>query len=353
MRALFSILVVGVAVLAAGTVAAVPDIHTPGEFVPGGTPPVASAPCQDRLYCNSFTEHPDVSWYADGEWRPDGTIGWISTGSTIQTTDELCTMGPVCQPAFDPNNGGSVTRAFAWGIGAGDSWVGSWHFPPNNAKLAHVDAACNVIAEFEILDTDTGLPLQYGGLAMDTANGHLWANLRNNPVGTPSRFIELDINGAGPVILQGPMIAPWPEGPSIGVGGFDYNERDCTLIAMRQDGGNVPNAGTARIAVFKDNLPAGIGGVSFLAECQINLTAHCTGTADQANPNHPWGLAVVGGDFLYAIFSEINLDPGCGVPAAPAVSDVSFVSLPGYESICEKTTAVEPTTWGRVKNSYK
>jgi hypothetical protein len=351
MRGLLFVVVVGAAVLAAGTAAAVTDFHTP-DFGPTGSPPVASAPCQDRLYCNSFTDHPDVSWYGDGEWRPDGTIGWISTGNTIQTTDELCTMGPVCQPLFDPTNGGSVTRGFAWGIGAGDSWVGSWEILPFQAFLAHVDADCNVISEIRLIDPDTGLGYQYAGLAMDTANGHLWGNLRNDPPGTPSRFVELDINGAVPVVIQGPMIAPWPEGGSIGHGGFEYNERDCTLIAMRQQVGGSPLVGTARVGVFSDLNPTGAGGVAFLAECQINLTAHCTGTGDQANPNHPWGLSVVAGDFLYGIFSEINLDAGCGVPAPPAVSDISFFSLPAYATEC-RTTAVEPSTWGRVKNSYK
>jgi hypothetical protein len=305
----------------------------------------------DRLYCNSFTEHPDVSWYADGEWRPDGTIGWVSTGGTIQTTDELCGMGPVCAALVDA----SVTRAFAWGIGAGDQWVGTWEiagFPP--AALIHLDADCNEIARFSILDPDTGLNLQYAGLAVDTAHGHIWGNLRNNPAGTPSRFVELDINGAAPVVIQGPMICPWPEGPSIGAGGLEYNENDCTLIAMRQDPGAAPQAGVARIGVFSDVNPAGVGGVAFLNECQINQTAHCTGTTQQADPNHPWGISVVASpDFTYVIFSEINLDAACAVPAAPAVSDISFCSLPGYETLCGETTAVEPTTWGRVKNSYR
>jgi hypothetical protein len=306
----------------------------------------------DRLYCNSFTEHPDVSWYADGEWL-NGTIGWVSTGNTIQTTDELCGMGPVCQPLFDPTNGGSVTRGFSWGIGAGDFWVGSWEIAPFPALLAHVDADCNVIAEFELIDPDTGLRYQYSGLATDMAHGHLWGNLRNNPAGTPSRFVELDINGAAPVVIQGPMICPWPEGPSQGHGGLEYNENDCTLIAMRQDPGAAPQAGVARIGVFSDVNPAGVGGVAFLNECQINQAAHCTGTTQQADANHPWGISVVASpDFTYVIFSEINLGAACDVPAPPAVSDISFCSLPAYETMCG-TIAVEPTTWGRVKNSYR
>jgi hypothetical protein len=301
----------------------------------------------DRLYCNGFTEHPDVSWYADGEWRADRTIGWVSTGNTIQITDELCGMGPVCQPMFDPTNGGSVTRGFAWGIGAGDFWIGSWEEPPFPAKLAHVDASCDVIAEYELIDPDTGLRYQYAGLAMDTANGHLWGNLRNHPAGTPSRFVELNINSGVPVVIQGPMIAPWPEGPSIGHGGLEYNENDCTLIAMRQDPGATPQAGVARIGVFWDRHPAGESGVVFLNECQIFLSAHCTGTTDQANPNHPWGISVVAPpDFTYVIFSEINLGPPyCDVPTPPAISDLSFSSLPVHEGTCN-FSAVEPTTWG-------
>jgi hypothetical protein len=109
---------------------------------------------------------------------------------------------------------------------------------------------------------------------------------------------------------------------------------------MRQDTGNTPLEGTARVGVFEDK--GGVGGVTYVSECQIALTAHCTGTADQGNPNHPWGLAVVG-DLLYGFFSEINLDEACTVPAPPAVSDLTLFSLPPYSIYSCRDIPVEVT----------
>jgi len=354
MRGLLSIFVIGAAVLAAGTVAAVGNNNTADNSDSNAPPPIAGAPCGDRLWCTSFAEEPNTSWWADGEWNPvTHNIGWVATSALVAYTGELCELGPVCDPMIN-----KVTRGFSWDPDAASEeyWVSSWHIPPDFiGALTHVDgASCTIIDDFVGFGPDpgTGLPWQFTGLAADYASGTLWAITRNNPAGTVSRFVEIDISTSPPTIIQGPIVVPWPEGPaSSGSAGLEYRASDCTLVVLRQDVGSPPGAGTARVAIFSDDNP----GVSYLGECQINLTAHCTSNNDPTNPNHPWGISVIEADpdFPYAIFSEINLAAGCAVPAAPAVSDLSFVSLPGYESICEKTTAVEPTTWGRVKNSYK
>jgi hypothetical protein len=358
MRGLLSIFVIVAAVMAAGTVAAV-GVNTPDNTGLEALPPIAGAPCGDRLWCTSFAEEPNTSWWADGEWNPalpaDANVGWVATSALVTKTGELCELNALCDPMIN-----KVTRGFCWDPDAasGEYWVSSWHIPPDfSGALTHVDdATCTIINDFVGFgpDPDTGLPWQFTGLATDYASGTIWGITRNNPAGTVTRFVELNPTTNPPTVIQGPIVVPWPEGPaSTGAAGLEYRASDCTLVVLRQDVGSPPGAGIARILIFSDNNP----GVSYLGECQISLTAHCTSNNDPTNPNHPWGIAVIESTpgFEYALFSEINLDAACAppTPGPGVVGDLHFVSLPsGVVGECIPT-AVEPTTWGAIKNSYK
>jgi len=329
-----------VVVVAAGTSPA-SDILIPGDPYPGEYRSSAAS-CKDNLHCIDHTL--PSGFIADGEWDPvTQNVGFVTTGNTIVVRDGLCALqGETSITGTDFP--GPVTRSFAWGIQSGDSWVGSWLVSGAPApKIYHLDGTFNVLNSYSFMDTGTGLDMQCSGLAMDPDRGHLWAILRNNPAGTVSRFVELDVNVDPPVILQGPLDVPWPGGPSaISSAGLEYNSLDCTLLAVRQD---VNNVGATALVVFQDVNPAGAGGVALLDECTIANTP-CTGAG--TGTNRPWGIALIEGQPSYGIFSDLNLAADCMAIEQPG--DFHFISGPNISGQC--ALPVNPSTWGQVKSLY-
>jgi hypothetical protein len=190
--------------------------------------------------------------------------------------------------------------------------------------------------------------MQPAGLAMDYATGHLWGQLRNNPTTEVTRFVLWDTNvpdGTPPVLIGGPWDVPYQGGPqAAGSSGLEYYQRDCSLIAMRQD---TENLGLGKIYKFQD---VGIAAPTLLGFCDLNNTP-CTG-AGESN-NKPWGIAVSEDPAFppgYVVYSDLNVDTGCANPICP--TDLHIAALPDFPGQCG-VTAVEPTTWGRIKDTYK
>ncbi len=345
MRILFAI-GIATAVMALAGAAMATDMHSPGDPAPG-VPMFSAAPCTDDVYCGEWDLTAAGGGYiADGEWNPNGQVGFVTTVNSIIVIDGICSS-PVVTDITGPDFPGPLTRGFAWGIGEGDSWVGTWYSAtgPQLPKLYHLDATFNVIGTYSFPDPDTGLDMQFSGLAMDAANGHLWGILRNNPTGTLSRFVEIDINQDPPVLTQGPFDTPWPGGPSaVSSAGLEYNSQDCTLLAMRQDSNNL---GDTQMVVFQDDNPsATTEGVTLLGDCSIANTP-CVGPGQSSN--RPWGLALVEGGANYVIYSDLNLDVGCGTIGQPA--DFHIIAPPPFVGVC--LSPVEESTWGQIKSRYR
>lgn len=315
----------------------------------------ASAPCLDpdgESACNEFTAN---GFQADGEWNPVlQVVGFCATTERI-------VIYPV--GAADPNCGGagsffnlSVTgqaqRGFCWGPdpAVGDFWTGSWTIAPSAvARLRHYDPTGVFIEEAQFADVGNPGDMQCSGLAMDYERKHMWAILRNNnPEGGPapvSRLVEFDMTTGYPVLRQGPMDMPWDGGPStVSSAALEYNNIDCTIVALRQDANNI---GVTQLTVVQDNDPAGLGGVSHLGFCQIP-NAPCTGGGPSVN--RPWGIAVIEDAPVRVMFTDLNLEgPPCGAVVNPI--DAHITNLPPVTGTCG-VTAVEPSTWGRIKSNY-
>ena len=329
------------AILAAGPSAAADDRHLPGDRFPAAA--VGGVPlCPSDIFCGS--DSLDAGFVADGEFDPTNQrTGFVTTNNTIIVIDNLCGSA-VESDITGPDFPGPATRSFAWGLGAGDCWVGSWNVTGSAPKLYHLDASFNTLNAYNFPDPGTGLDMQFSGLALDRDRGHLWGILRNNPAGTNGRFVELDINGASPVVIQGPIDVPWPGGVSaIGSAGLEYNNADCTILALQQDTNNI---GQTFMVAFQDVDPAGTaGGVSRLGECQISNTP-CVGGGQSTN--RPWGLALVDGPPAYVIFSDLNVQADCATIDQPA--DFHIVEAPAVTGTC--AAPVTPTTWGQIKATY-
>jgi len=339
------LLALGVLSAAMGTAGSAPasDVNVAGDPWPAPAS-IALAPCTDDVFCGE--QALSDGFIADGEWNTT-----TSQAGFVTTINSIVVVGPLCNTVSvtDITGGdfpGPVTRAFAWGIENGDAWVGTWYSAtgPLLPKLYHLDATFNVIGTYAYPDPLTGLDMQFSGLAMDVTSGHLWGILRNNPAGTISRFVELDVNVDPPVLLQGPIDTPWPGGPSArSSAGLEYSSADCTLIAMRQDSNNL---GETALVAFQDVDPLGTaGGVSLLGDCSI-ATTPCVG-AGQAS-NRPWGVALVEGDASYIIYSDLNVDAGCAAPVQPI--DFHVIARPQFTGVC--LSPVEPSTWGQIKSRY-
>ena len=319
---------------------------TPGDPFPGGSAMSASAPCTDDLFCGNIPAADTTIFYADGEWDPvSGNCGWVRIAETVAFTNSICGYVNTCTlNGFPFNTNGTIPRSFAYGL-SGDYWIGTWTGAPDPESITHLSSSCQTIASFVIDDPDTPANYQISGLALDRANNHLWAITRNNPVGTISRFVEFNVASGTPVVIQGPVAVPWNGGPSaVSSAGLEYNNHDCTIVALRQDANNL---GVTELTVFKDN---GAGAPTFLAYCNI-VNTPCTGAG--TGSNRPWGIALVEDPVLgdYVIYDDLNLEPGCGTaPTGPAI-DLHIVTLPSYQNSCD-VVAVEPSTWGQIKNNY-
>lgn len=330
----------GLFVLAGAAAAA--DLHLPGDPLPGAGPSFAADPCASDTWCGDHAL--SEGFAADGEWDPvSGKVGFVTTINSIVVRDALCTA----MSETDITGGdfpGPLSRSFAWGLGQGDSWVGSWLATGAPApKLYHLDATFAVIASYSFADPGTGLDMQLSGLALDRARGHLWGILRNNPAGTVSRFVEFDVNVDPPVVLQGPLDVPWPGGPSaVSSAGLEYNQEDCTILAMRQDANNV---GETSLVLFQDVNPGGTG-VVLLGECSI-ANSPCTGAGQSSN--RPWGIALVETPSVYAIYSDLNLATGCQTIEQPA--DFHVVGIPPFTGLC--VSPVTERSWGGIKAMYR
>jgi len=308
----------------------------------------STAPCSDDVFCSNIPAADSVFFYADGEWDPtSGNCGWISTTETVAFTNNFCGYLNTCTlNGFPFNTNGTIPRSFAFGRN-GDMWIGTWTGAPDPESIAHVDPNCQTIANFVIDDPDIPTNYQISGLALDWQNNHLWGITRNNPAGTLSRFVEWNISSGSPVLIQGPIPVPWNGGPSaVSSAGLDYNQSDCTIVALRQDANNL---GVTELTVFKDNNPAGVGAPTFLAYCNI-VNAPCTGGGPGSN--RPWGIAVVEdpGIGTYVIYDDLNVDTGCAAVANQPI-DLHIATLPTYTNLCD-AVAVEPTTWGQIKGNY-
>lgn len=343
MRALLAIFSAVAALAPAASILA-SDLHIPGDPDPDAMPGPARAGalCTGDQWCvnHSLAQ----GFVADGEWIPNlPSAGFVTTNNTIVMLDGGCSvLGETAILGLGTPS--PVTRGFAWGIQGGDSWLGSWLVQGGPApKLYLLDPGFAVLAEYEFQDSGTGLAMQISGLAMDSDRGHLWAILRNNPVGTVSRFVEFDVNVDPPVILQGPIDVPWPGGPSsISSAGLEYNGQDCTLLALRQDANNV---GQTSLVIFQDLNPQGGGGVALVGDCSI-ANQPCTGAG--TGPNRPWGVALVEGVTSMVIYSDLNVLSDCAMIEQPA--DFHTIGLPPFSGQC--AVPVDPSTWGRIKSRY-
>lgn len=344
MRAL---LAATLAVLAlSGTVSARSFNATPADPFPGSALS-AAAPCSDDLFCGNIPAADTTLFYADGEWDPvSGNCGWIGIAETVAFTNSICGYVNTCTLNGAPfNTIGSVPRSFAFGL-SGDYWIGTWNAAgAEPEQLVHVASSCQTIAAFTIDDPDTPLNCQISGLGLDRANNHLWAILRNNPAGTISRFMEFNVASGTPVVIQGPVPVPWNGGPSaVSSAGLEYNNHDCTIVALRQDANNL---GVTELTVFKDN---GAGAPTFLAYCNV-VNAPCTGAGQGSN--RPWGIALVEDPNLgdYVLYNDLNLPAGCGNNTVGPPVDLHILTLPAYTNSCD-VVAVEPSTWGKIKGNY-
>jgi len=305
----------------------------------GEIPQGARAACAPEALCGTVGPLVNTHWIADGEWEPTlDLLGFVTvdaTSSSIVFMDpNTCTTFFTCNPSVFTTS----YRAFTWGINGGDMWVSGWNEP---VLLYHLDVGCNQIAVFNIAG------LQIAGLAMDYANGHLWA-MQRSPVGGPnSNLLEFDITSGIPELIQGPIPVSWGgAGPGIGSAGLEYDKTTCSIVALRQDSNNV---GVSFIEVFADLDPSGPGGVAYLANCDITTSQFCTGPGTFVN--HPWGLALKenAAPDRKVIITDIDLVAGCGIPGPGAGPiDFHYYPLPAAPPACA-ATSVETATWGQIK----
>jgi len=298
--------------------------------------------CAPEALCGSVGPYPQTHWIADGEWEPTlDLVGFCTvdaaSSSIVFMDPNSCTTFTTCTPAAFATS----YRAFAWGINGGDMWVSGWN-PP--VALFHLDFTCNLIQQFD-------LGVEIAGLAMDFANGHLWA-MRRSPVGgNTSALLEYNITSGTPVLIQGPLTVNWGGGsPGLGSAGLEYDNSTCSIIALRQDTDNV---GLSSIEVFADLDPTGAGGILWLNNCTITTTQQCAGPGNFIN--HPWGLAVKenAAPNHKVIITDIDLVAGCAIPGPGAGPiDLHYYPLPNAIPTCG-ATAVEPTSWGRIKALHK
>ncbi len=343
MRALFA---VALGLVMSTSAFAVFDVQNPGDANPGTMIPDALVPCTDDVFCSSYTEQAG-GYVADGEWNPaSNSSGFMTTGGILVIVDAICQ--PLVEiPCSGPNFDLSVPRGFAWDKDAasGKFWVGSW-VGATTVGLMHMDALGNEIAFYPIPDPGTGLNIQPSGLAMDYSTGYLWAILRNNPAGTVSRFMVFDTNvpdGTQPVVLGGPWDTPWNGGPSaVSSAGLEYRQEDCTIVALRQDSNNL---GVTELTNFQD---VGIAAPTLLGFCSV-VNTPCTGAG--AGSNRPWGISLSEDPAFgaYVLYSDLNLAVGCGTIDQP--QDFHIIALPPFPGECG-ATAVEPSTWGKIKHDY-
>jgi hypothetical protein len=317
---------------------------------PGIPNPSALVRCLDDVYCSEF----DDLFVADGCWNPATNVsGWITYDRLLVVTDGFCgVLGTIDLTAM---TAADIPRGFAWDQDAasGDFWVSTWFAAGyDEPALHHFDAAG--VEEFVCeLSTGTwpqdprnpGTGIQGAGLAMDFETGHLWVQTRNNPAGANTAYFVFDTRVAGcPVLLGGPWDAPYAGGPQArGAAGLEFYQPDCSLIAMHQDTNNV---GEAQIYRFQT---AGIAAPTYLGHCDL-ANIPCQGPGPSVGK--PWGITVSedpGFPPGYVIYSDINGDAACG---AINPNDFHIVGLPPGQGQCG-VTAVEPTTWGRIKDSYK
>ncbi len=345
MRVLFA---VAVSMLMSSAAFAVLDIQNPGDPGSGPITPSSLVACGDDIFCSNFTE-PGGGFVADGEWNPVGNVsGFITTSGIVLIKDALCAEVAQILPA-GPNFDNSVPRGFAWDKSAasGKFWIGSWADvcpnPTSFVGIVHMDAAGAEIGAYAYPALGT-CGAQPSGLAMDYATGHLWMILRNSPAGTLSKFAVLDTNvpdGTAPVLLGGPWDIDWGTGSS----GLEYQASDCTIVANQQDANTT---GVAKLWKFQD---VGIAPPVALGSCDYNNLS-CTNVASTDATNHPWGISVSEDPAFgaYVLFTDLNRALGCATLVQP--QDMHIIALPQVTGVCG-TTAVEPSTWGQIKNQYK
>ena len=307
----------------------------------GEPAPAALVNCAPGDLCGLLGPYANTHWIADGEWEP--TLDLFGFVSVDATTSRIIVVDPntcgevfACDPAF-----ATSYRAFAWGTQGGDMWVSGWN-PP--VQLFHFDLTCGLIAQFDV-------GIEIAGLAMDFANGHLWA-MQRSPVGGPNSALwEYDVTTGTPVLIQGPITVNWGgTTPGIGSAGLEYDNSNCSIVALRQDSNNV---GRSSIVVFFDLDPGGAGGVLWLASCDIVTTQFCQGAGTFIN--HPWGIAVrdTGPTDRRVVITDIDLIDACAIPpAGGGPIDLHYYAVPPSLAFC-LTTAVEPTTWGQIKTMHK
>ncbi len=305
----------------------------------GSLPPAALVDCAPGDVCGLLGPHPETHWIADGEWEP--TLDLMGFITVDQTSSRIVIIDPnSCGEVFSLSPAFTTSyRGFAWGLQGGDMWVTGWNAP---VLLFHLDPTGGITDQFD-------LGIEIASLAMDYANGHLWA-MQRSPAGVNSALLEFDVNSGAPVLLQGPITVDWGGStPGGGSAGLEYDNSNCSIVALRQDSNNV---GQSSIEVFWDLDPGGPGGIFWVANCDIVTTLFCTGAGTFIN--HPWGLALNenAAPDRKIVVTDIDLDPGCAIPAPGAAPvDLHYYSVPPSVAFCA-ATAVEPSTWGQIKTLH-
>ncbi|UCB51721.1 MAG: T9SS type A sorting domain-containing protein [Candidatus Zixiibacteriota bacterium] len=167
-----------------------------------------------------------------------------------------------------PEYGSAMPAAEYYGLarnqGDGTFWYSRPKWPltvppsPPHTTIYHVDGSGNELGSFVVDD--------YGivGLAYDAANDHLWCIAR----GDPDMFLEYDVSGAQPALIQGPFQVPWFSAED-GAAGLEYDEAENAVVAI--------DGNTRDFLYFCDDDPdysgpAGPGepGVSLVTSCVLS-----------------------------------------------------------------------------------
>jgi predicted secreted hydrolase len=175
-----------------------------------------------------------------------------------------------------PEYGSAMPQAEYYGLARdntdGTFWYSRPKWPmtmppsPPFTTIYHVDGSGNELGSFLVED--------YGivGLAYDSDNDHLWCIAR----GDPDMFLEYDVSGPQPAIIQGPFQAP-EFSTADGAAGLEYDEAENAVVAI--------DANTKDLFYFCDDDPdysgppgPGEPGVSLVTSCVLSY--------------EPWGVAL-------------------------------------------------------------
>ena len=175
-----------------------------------------------------------------------------------------------------PEYGSAMPAAEYYGLARNDDDGTFWYsrpkwpmtMPPSPpfTTIYHVDASGNELGSFVVED--------YGivGLAYDKDNDHLWCIAR----GDPDMFLEYDVSGPQPAIIQGPFQVP-EFSSADGAAGLEYDEAENAVVAI--------DVNSKDFFYFCDDDPD-YPGPAGPGEPGVSLAASCGLSYD------PWGVAL-------------------------------------------------------------